>query len=250
MVRIGGDYMTGRFLSTPLLACVLIASQVEFENTVQPALAFAIVLAFGFTSPRPPIATTDTYAGLGSSPEDIDDERGYRANETALLRLNRDNPLSSTAGWIADGIAARRDKVQVIVHKNIGYFGYFAGPGVHIIDPYGLGDALMGRIPFNEGVIPWASGHFYREIPDGYPDAAIDKGPLKDPRMNAYWRNLETVTRGPIFSAARLRLVARFAAGPRAGAGPRPADEVATGSGASDRLTPREGRRGGGGSSP
>jgi arabinofuranosyltransferase len=213
LVRIAGDYMSGRFFSAPLFVCMFLVSQFDFENAVQPLVALLLVLALGFTSPRPPITTTDTYEGLGSSPEDIDDERGYRAGETALLRLNRDNPLAATQGWISDGVRTGRDGVRIVIHKNIGYFGFYAGPKVYIIDPYGLGDALMGHIPFNESQGGWSAGHFYREVPDGFTEAALDKGALKDPALEAYWRKVEEVTRAPLFDSRRLALVFRFAVG-------------------------------------
>jgi arabinofuranosyltransferase len=97
----------------------------------------------------------------------------------------------------------------VTVFKNIGYYGFFAGPDVHIIDPYGIGDPLMARIPFKT-TDRWASGHFFRVVPDGYPEAAIGEGEIKNPAVAAYWERLKLVTRGKVFDRGRLLEVLRF----------------------------------------
>ena len=171
----------------------------------------AAVLALGIYSPRPPIQTSDSYVGLGSSPQGVDDERGYRHNDTSLLKLSRQRSVKDLGGWVADGVRANREHTPVSVYRNIGYYGFFAGPGVHIIDPYGIGDPLMARMPFPpDDKQPWSAGHFMREVPDGYADAAIDRGEIADPALEAYWQKLKLVTRGPVFGRARLGEVVRF----------------------------------------
>ncbi len=208
VVRVGGDYMTGRFLTTPFIASVVVLSRVELESLPQFCTALGVVLAIGIASPRPPILMREEYVSLAQSPQIIDDERGYRHLDTSFLRLHRGGDMSKITGWIGDGVKARVDREPVVVYRNIGYFGFFAGPGVHVIDPYGIGDALMARIRFEAP--EWVPGHFYRIVPDGYLDAALDRGEIKDSATELYWKKLELVTRGPIFSPARLWMVIRF----------------------------------------
>jgi arabinofuranosyltransferase len=209
VVRVGGDYMTGRFLSAPFLVSLLVISRVSFESTAQFCTVMGIAVAVGVSAPRPPILMRDEYVGLGSSPQRVDDERGYRY-ETSLLRQNPFQHIGNLGGWVADGVAARRDHVRVIVYRNIGYFGFFAGPEVHIIDPYGIGDPLMARMPFTETTGSWAAGHYMRTVPEGYPEAAIGTGEIADHAVADYWRKLTLVIRGPLFDLARLRQIARF----------------------------------------
>jgi arabinofuranosyltransferase len=208
VAKIGGDYMSGRFFAEPFLVSVLLLSRCEFESPWESVVVVGLLLALGYGSPRPPIQTNEQYVGLGSSPQSVDDERGYRHNDTSLLRLNKDHTLKETGGWIADGVKARREHTRVTEYKNIGYYGFFAGPGVHIIDPYGLGDPLLARLPFSGG--SWAAGHFLRTIPAGYREAVVDDGEIADPEIAAYWKKLKLVTRGPLFDGARLREVVRF----------------------------------------
>jgi arabinofuranosyltransferase len=208
-LRVGGDYMTGRLLAAPFVVSVLVLSRIELDDKMEIGVAAAVVLALGFAAPRPPLMTNDAYVSLGSAPQSVDDEAGYR-HETALLKVNKDHGVEGLGGWVADAHRARESKTRVSVYKNIGYYGFFAGPTVHVIDPYGLGDALMSRMPFTERMGPWSSGHFYRKVPEGYPDAAIDAGQIRDPDIDRYWQKIKLVSRGPIFARDRLVEVVRF----------------------------------------
>jgi arabinofuranosyltransferase len=213
VIRVGGDYMTGRMLSAPLIVCLVGLSRVETRGLPDFAAALGITLLLGFCSPRPPLLSGDDYKGLGKAPVSVDDERGYRYADTGLLRQNRHYSLRDAGGWVADGQKARTDHTKVIVYKNIGFFGYYAGPDVHIIDPYGLGDALMGRLPYDNDTNSWDAGHFERHVPEGYTKAALDQGHILDPGVAPYWEKLELVTRGPIFSRERLATVLSFTLG-------------------------------------
>lgn len=209
-IKIGGDYMSGRFLAAPFIVSLLVLSRIDFDDTLEFSIIMGVALALGIWSPRPPIQTSDQYAGLGSSSQGVDDERGYRHNDTSLLKLSRERSLKDAGGWVADGVKANQDHTPVSVYRNIGYYGFFAGPEVHIIDPYGIGDPLMARMPFPVGTQPWSAGHFMRKVPEGYPDAAIGQGEIADPAVAAYWDKLKLVTRGPIFDPQRLLEVLRF----------------------------------------
>jgi arabinofuranosyltransferase len=208
-VRVGGDYMTGRFLTAPLFASMFLLARIEFDRPLEFAIALALLIGLALYSPRPPIQMSDGYVSLGSAPQGIDDEHGYRHNDTSLLRMSRGQGLRGLGGWVADGVKANRERTPVAVYRNIGYYGYFAGPEVHVIDPYGIGDPLMARMPFPEDG-HWSPGHFYRDVPDGYVDAAIDKGTFADPALAAYWAKLKLVTRGPIFDGERLKEIVKF----------------------------------------
>lgn len=209
-LRVGGDYMTGRLLAAPFVVSLLTLSRIELTDRLEIGIATAAVMALGWAAPRPPVMTNDQYVSLGSAVQSVDDERGYRHNDTSLLKLNKDHSVKNLGGWVADAHKARESGVKVAVYKNIGYYGFFAGPGLHVIDPYGLGDALMSRMPFTEGMGFWASGHFYRKVPEGYADAAVGQGQIRDPEIAAYWKKLELVTRGPLFDGARLAELVRF----------------------------------------
>ncbi len=207
-ISVGGDYMTGRFLTTPLFVAVLGLARLDLTPGRELYVSLALVSLVGMTAPRPPVLSSDKYENLGKSAMDVDDERGYRHGDTSLLLRNKNHGLASGGYWIKDGVEAGKRGDRVVVYKNIGYFGFFAGPGVHVIDPYGIGDPLMPRLPWVGG--DWGTGHFFRHVPDGYTEAAIDNGTINDPEVEAYWQKLKRVTRDPVFDGARLREVLRF----------------------------------------
>src|SRR5690606_2421971 len=115
--------------------------------------------------------------------------------------------------WPADmpaelGREARRVGTKHLSFCCVGTMGYFAGPDVHVIDEVGLSDPLLARLP---AASPWRIGHFFREIPAGYVES-IETGEnrVKAPGVAAYYARLRSITRDPIFNAARLRTIFRM----------------------------------------
>lgn len=213
VISVGGDYMSGRFLSVPLFVAVLGLTKLEIgPRSPELYVGVGILALLGLTAPRSPVLSWDRYESLGRSPQGVDDERGYRHGDTALLLRNKEpTPAGFGGGWGKDGIDARDRGDRVVVYRNIGYFGFFAGPTVHVIDPHGIGDPLMPRLPYAGG--HWNTGHYLRTVPEGYTDAAIDRGSINDPEMEAYWQKVKRVTRDPIFDGARLHEVFLFTFG-------------------------------------
>src|SRR5204863_114521 len=92
-----------------------------------------------------------------------------------------------------------------VVHPNIGLFGLFAGPHVHIVDPYALGDPLLARLPPLPG---WRIGHFERAVPAGYIDSIKSgRNLLTDTAVAMTYEQLKLVTQGPIWSRRRWRAI-------------------------------------------
>lgn len=212
VVRIGGDFMTGRYLAAPLLVavCLLGRSAIGMPRVAAIAAAAGIaLLGLGMTK-RPPILTgrhtfdvqpRDIY-GVGG----IDDERAFYSRYTGLLRYTRALPLPHNVD-VQAGKAARGKK-EVIVTTGIGFFGFFAGPAVHIVDPFALGDPLLARLlPMPNDA--WRIGHFVRPVPAGYVET-LESGRnlLQDPEIARLYDELALITRGPIWSSARWRAIA------------------------------------------
>ena len=91
----------------------------------------------------------------------------------------------------------------------LGLYGYYAGPGVHILDVVALTDPLLARLPARSG--RWRIGHFERAIPPGYA-RSLDEGQnrITDPALADYYEDLRRVARGPLFSVPRWRAIGRL----------------------------------------
>jgi arabinofuranosyltransferase len=140
----------------------------------------------------------------------INDERRFYYPECGLLRQParglRPNHYWAIQGFDAGrGLSRRRN---VIVRGSVGFFGYYAGPGVHIIDYYGLADPLLARLPAKKR---WRIGHFVRLMPEGYPETwQHGRNMIADQHLAAYYDHLARVTEGPIWEPQRLREIMNF----------------------------------------
>jgi arabinofuranosyltransferase len=88
-----------------------------------------------------------------------------------------------------------------------GFFGFYAGPRVHIVDGHALTDPLLARLPANTRR-GYRIGHFRRVSPEGYERSLrTGRNQIADPDLAAFWDRLRLVTRGPILDGDRLRAV-------------------------------------------
>jgi arabinofuranosyltransferase len=213
VVWIGGDFMSGRFLSAPLLGAVILVSRLPLMShwaVAGPALAVVIVVG-GVITPHPPILSGSDYGQDYKVQKDtiekngISDERAFYYPVTGLLRAERGFPVPSPRQvWVDAALRVRESGPAVVVRNSVGFYGFYAGPQVHVIDELGLGDPLLARLPavwHHE----WRIGHFMRAIPGGYVDTvASGRNHLDDAALAEYYDHLSTITRGPVFSRRRF----------------------------------------------
>ncbi|MGC4085121.1 MAG: hypothetical protein QM736_24140 [Vicinamibacterales bacterium] len=209
VVRVGGDFMTGRFLTVPVIAVVATWARRARTLPVSAAgAAAAALVTFGlFATTRPPLTSgLDTFimnAVEGLSPSGVADERAFYYRYTGLLRWSRERPLPWNA-QVERGLALRAAPT-VLTETNVGFIGYYAGPGSTIIDEYGLCDPLLARLPV-EG--EWRIGHFYRPAPPGYADSIReDRNRIVDPALARRYELIRRLTRDPLWSRRRWRAI-------------------------------------------
>jgi arabinofuranosyltransferase len=211
---IGGDFMAGRFFTAPLLVAVIVLG-VAFGERSPRWIPLAVVLALaalGIAMPTSPFRTDDTFgSGRTSWGDFIDehgvaDERQYYFQECGLGVIgfpHKQRPLH----WEAGADAARRQPPHTAKKSNIGYFGYFAGPALDIIDPIGLGNPLLGRLP-TPPLETFRPGHVLHEIPAGYLQSRLSgDARIADPKIAAYNDVLVEITRGDLFTTERWRAI-------------------------------------------
>lgn len=212
VLRIGGDYMSGRFFSTPLVVSAFLIAQATVGARVQ-AIAAVATLGFIPLGPRSPYLASSTYVLLPADPSGIRDERGMYNEGMSLLRVieKNDHPGTRNSGA---GPPIRATRAPVIGWGAIGYAGFAVGPEVHIVDPIALPDALLARLPAEGVDARWGRGHLFRRFPPGYLQS-LQTGDnlIQDPALHAYYEALRVILRGPLFTKERLRIIWRMNTG-------------------------------------
>jgi arabinofuranosyltransferase len=142
----------------------------------------------------------------------VADERAFYYPFTGLLRAFSQEESPSLV-WAAWGRQLRNEGRAVITYGNVGMVGYFSGPNVYLVDPAGLTDAFLARLP-PRAVPNWRAGHWVREIPAGYLESRSQGGNrLAEPMLARLYDQVQTLTEGDLFSWARLRLAWWFLGG-------------------------------------
>lgn len=211
VVRVGGDFMSGRFLAAPLLIAVILLARAPLLLAIPELLIGAVVIgAVALSGPAPTLTTTAFYFADRAERYGLLDERGVTDERaiyyryTGLLTTRRGQPMPNHHRAL-QGRRSRAEGEQVIELGQIGIFGFYAGPKLHIIDSNALGDAFLARLPVAPG---WRVGHFGRRFPVGY-EGSIRRGTnrLEDPELHALYRKIKLVTRGGLFDSERLMAI-------------------------------------------
>ena len=227
VVKVGGDFMAGRFLAAPALAGAILLASAAVDATRRARLGWAAAIAVvGAVGVLPTLSAGREYASRAMEllrPHGIADERRFYFASAGLF--------NGTPGWtrptpsnrsVNKGVDLRRTRTALAVEGAIGYVGYYAGPTVHVVDYHALADPLLARLPMvasdpfyaaflrrvrpGEVAAPWRVGHFMRALPAGYlATLASGENRIADPAVRALWERVARVTRGPVWSGARLR---------------------------------------------
>ncbi len=213
VIAVGGDFMSGRFFTVPLITAVLVLVRCPFSSPrLAWGLACAAVVTLSLLGPYPPVLTGVGYGqGRKNAVEEgldhgIGDERAAYYQAAGFLNVLAKGG-EPDHHWVAQGRAARRRGDQVVVKGNVGYFGFYAGPKVYVVDPGALTDPLLARLP-SVFAPDWRVGHFTRKLPQGYLESLkTGRKLLRDPKLAAYWDQVLLVTRGPLFDPDRLRAI-------------------------------------------
>jgi arabinofuranosyltransferase len=176
-------------------------------------LAAALVVAGGALVREAPLYNGARFGARSLDPFDhfgvTDERRFYYPTMGLLPRLGLGErptePLWKTAG---KSVRARGPQLQVIQASNVGLFGYWAGPNVHVIDRNALGDPFLARLPAKT---PWRIGHFTRVVPEGYMETwRTGTNALIDPRLRQLYDQVRMVTQDPIWSRSRFHAIVRL----------------------------------------
>ncbi len=209
IVYIGGDFMSGRFFTAPLfLSVILLVRRVQDSSLLEKYVWIGLVLLLGiwlaplksFADPlASDLSTFDTTSGIA-------DERFgyYRYSNLLLMSRDANMPLHPFA---QTGKNYHDQNQKFLLGEAIGMTGYFAGPQTYFIDPLGLADPLLARLPVAD-LTAWRSAHFERKIPDGYMDSLVGgTNRIVDPNLATFYDKLRLIVSGDIWSTARWEAV-------------------------------------------
>lgn len=212
----GGDFMQGRFVSVPaFLAAILLAADVDDPRRIGGGVMQAAAIAIVLLSASRLIAIEPPDVPIRAN--GVADERRFYHAQTGLVHHTRDRQVPLNHAWAQAGVRMRGAPSQPVqVFNAIGFAGFAAGPGVHIVDQHALSDAFLARLPANRD---WRPGHFRRELPAGYLDSVRSgRNQLVDPAQRALYDDLQLAIRGPLLAEGRLAAIWRLNAGIHAAA--------------------------------
>ncbi|MDQ3101649.1 MAG: hypothetical protein M3R08_09710 [Bacteroidota bacterium] len=215
-VRIGGDFMSGRLLAAPLFAAAIgIAITVPDRLHRIPIYTLLLLyLLIGLAHPDSPVRVgADYYRDYEAAVDQngIADERGFYFRSTGLLNIEKGKYPDHVMRTYGEKVGANVANEPVFVLGNIGMFGYFTSRDLHILDYYGLADALIARLPSEKFA---RIGHFNRDVPRGYEETLrIGENKIFHPDLAQYYNALSKVISGPLFSVDRFREIYKLNTG-------------------------------------
>lgn len=208
ILYIGGDFMSGRYFSAPLLAATSLITVTEYKSAKFYALLLGMVLVIGL-APIFVIPERSFTFGAGSNDyrivmeHDITDERLIYMRSLGLWQNleGGGKRISYPHGeWIYH--SGKTTKVKVV--GPLGVAGYRFGPNVHVIDINALADPLMARLPLQDPN-SWRIGHFRHMIPDGYIETLESgKNKIADKNIALFYDKLSLVVKGDLWSWERM----------------------------------------------
>jgi arabinofuranosyltransferase len=216
ILRIGGDFMAGRFFTAPLFLAVATLGRIPRRLPTYGLAGIAGLVALIGLGVAQPTITSDREFGVeereGLIDRGVADERAFYYPHSGLLRYVRGVRMPSHP-WLRGVKGLRKAPERVHVMLGIGMIGYVVGPEVRIIDIYGLADPLIARLPAKAGK-GWRIGHFDRHVPAGYVETLEDgEDRFVDAELGEYSRQLRLITAGPIFSGERWAAIWRMNTG-------------------------------------
>lgn len=215
VVRVGGDFMAGRFFVPPLVAATaLLARWLRDASVSAAAITAAGALVLMFVPGLPPWACpiADDLAPVVAE-HGIADERRFYYGRWGLLSPQRDVVVAG------DGTRRLREEGRraplIVKYEVAGRDPFVAGELFHVVDRW-LVDPLLMRLPIQRPGA-WRIGHFTRGIPTGYlASLAFGDNRLEHAGLRACYDDLRLVLRAPLFARERLAAWWRLTTGAHA----------------------------------
>lgn len=201
LLKIGGDFMSGRFLTGPLFLSAAMLTQLRALDSKQAMGMAAVATLLNLSSPRTtiPLGRPQTPPGRIDH-RGIADERGFYMGGAGLNHMNRHNDAPHR-GSRYDGESM--DPKDIHVRGALGYVGFHADLDTYIVDHWALTDPLVSRLPAIYHP-QWRIGHFSRALPGGYIETLKEgKDRFHSRQIAAFYQHLKRIIKGPLWSKER-----------------------------------------------
>jgi arabinofuranosyltransferase len=212
VLRIGGDYMAGRFWALPIFATIwLWHAFLPRWRADQLFAALAVLAASMLISPMLGQIRTICPDCIEMKGRILNASHTFRANKLVAswqpLRLRTQGEYHFCRA--GRKLAQKDPPVEVMFF--VGMHAYCAGPQLKAIDMLGLGDALLARLPASQRRAFYI-GHFRRDVPPGYVQAVkTGSTDAMHPQLALYYDKLRLITQGDeLFSAQRISTIFAF----------------------------------------
>lgn len=201
IIKIGGDFMSGRFFTSPLFLAAALATQLRALNSTQASVAAGLATLLNLSSPRSTIPMGPPQSPPGRiDHRGIADERGFYMGGAGLAGMNRHNDAPHR-GSRYDGESL--DPKKIHVRGALGYVGFHAALDTYIVDHWALTDPLVARMPAIYHP-QWRIGHFSRALPGGYIESLQHKEDRFHMRkVAAFYKHLQRIITGPLWTKER-----------------------------------------------
>ena len=208
ILLIGGDYLSGRFFTTPLLLACVIISRTPLSNTVASYLSILLITLALLNIPATLLSNYSTRGNpliFGSMnvarnlEEPSLDKRGLDNGGDNLLNL------IERASFLYPQQNVSLEPEVAITCK--AYPGISKGPNLQLINPCGISDALISRLPARQDQTR-KMGYFERELPVGYPESVRSRqNMIKDEGTRNYYSYIQLITQGSLLSWERFKAI-------------------------------------------
>lgn len=216
IIKIGGDFMCGRYLSftfCPLLFVMMNELNIYKKQIYSFLLTFCSIFCISFF-------TAHMYedCSISSSPLYIGNERSYYSWSNLFFRVDSDglNNFKKIHTYFSKVYDEDIDSYISQPVIAIGMVGSFDENNSYIIDKVGLSNVLLARLPYENILLGqsfnrFRPGHVTRIIPDGYIESVkTNSNKIKDKYLNDYYDKVIILTRSPIFSKERFKVILNF----------------------------------------
>ena len=209
LIKIGGDFMLGRFLTAPMFMAIICLSQIRRVGLVPIVVIDLVLVALGLTAHPNTLENNSRQVAdkkTARTQRKVTDERVLLHRGASLLSGYRTREMPDHYWWVA-GLIAASEPERAHSSVALGFRGLAGGPEVHWIDKTALTDPLLSRLPAVYNV-RWMAGHYIRAIPKGYQET-IESGEnqLENSKLRKLYDRIDVVTHGDLWSLERLEAI-------------------------------------------